>query len=149
MKTKDKICGCGCGKSGRLFSKGLIKSCWAKIYQRPIKCLSVKKKGQNEAIKIKSVAMKTLFLQIWDKTEDFEGYCYCFETGKKMHRSLYRNNSCCYHHVLEKGREKYRKYKMEEWNIVIVLPEVHNQIHSNINKTPRIKLLTEELQAKY
>ena len=149
MKTKDKICGCGCGKSGRLFSKGLIKSCWAKIYQRPIKCLSVKKKGQNEAIKIESVAMKTLFLQIWDKTEDFEGYCYCFETGKKMHLSLYRNNACWYHHVLEKGREKYRKYKMEEWNIVIVLPEVHNQIHSNINKTPRIKLLTEELQEKY
>ena len=51
--------------------------------------------------------------------------------------------------VLEKGREKYRKYKMEEWNIVIVLPEVHNQIHSNTDKTPRIKLLTEELQEKY
>lgn len=149
MKTIEKICSCGCGNSGRLFSKGMLKNCWMKNYRKPIKKISEKKKIERVQEKIDSKKMHEWFLRVWDKTEDADGYCYCFETGAKMHRSNYRNNSCCYHHILEKGNEKYEKYKMEEWNLVIVLPEVHSQVHSNIDKTPRIKILTEELKSKY
>lgn len=149
MKTKEKPCKCGCGNSGRLFSQGMLKNCWAKNYRKPIKKISDKKKIERVQEKIDSKKMHEWFLQVWDKTEDADGYCYCFETRTKMHRNQYRNNSCCYHHVLEKGSEKYEKYKLEEWNLAIILPDVHNQVHSNIDKTPRIKILTEELKSKY
>lgn len=77
------------------------------------------------------------FREIWDEREDESGYCYCFETGRPMHGSQYRSNSCVYDHVLEKG--KYKQYKYVKKNIVIILPEVHFQKSKDVDKTPRIK----------
>ncbi len=155
IQIKEKLCRCGCGKMGVIFSKGLILSCRKREYAKNRKVVSRKliakvsdkQKIKNEIKKEKTKELHEWFLKIWDATEDAGGYCYCFETGTRMHRSIYRTNTCCYHHPLEKA--KYPQYATEEWNILIVLPTIHTQAHSNIDKTPRIKIYTQELKNKY
>lgn len=86
-----------------------------------------------------------LFRQIWDEREDEQGNCYCFETGRAMHGSVYRSNTACYDHVLEKGKAAYPQYKMTKKNIIIIMPAVHQQKSRNIDKTPKIKEYREYL----
>ena len=31
MITKDKLCKCGCGKSGKIWSKGMLKQCFFRL----------------------------------------------------------------------------------------------------------------------
>jgi hypothetical protein len=155
IQIKEKLCKCGCGNSGRIFSKGLVLSCWKREYaknkiqkeRKPINKFSEKRKAGLEFKKSETEKLHKWFLDIWDMTEDASGYCFCYETHEPMHRSIYRDNSCCYHHLLEKS--KYPQYALEEWNLVIVLPRIHSQVHSNIDKTPRIKILTTELQTSW
>lgn len=111
-----------------------------------IKKVSEKKKIEKAQEKIETKKLHEWFLKIWDKTEDANGYCYCYETHTPMHRSIFRTNTCCYHHPLEKS--KYPQFAMQEWNILIVLPDVHSQTHSNSDKTPRIKNYTSEFLEK-
>lgn len=155
IQRKEKVCGCGCGRKGIIFSKGMLLPCWKKnqpkkpTQRKPIPKITEKKRKQKILEREETRKLHEWFLKIWDKTEDARGYCYCYETGTAMHRSVYRTNTCCYHHPLEKGIEKYKKYSMEEWNILIVLPDIHTQAHSNLDKTPRIKIYTLELKEKY
>ena len=87
--------------------------------------------------------MYNFFLELWDEQEDVEGNCYCFETGKKMPRSVFRHLSTCYHHILPK--KKYENYKYLKKNIKIILPDIHTQVEGNIEKTPRIEKYTKKL----
>lgn len=80
-----------------------------------------------------------LFKEIWDEREDEQGNCYCFETGRTLYGTSYRNNSCCYDHVLEQGVTKYPQYTKTKKNIIIVHPDVHFTRHQDIDKTPKIK----------
>lgn len=99
-------------------------------------------KKQEEINKIKkkeTESMHTWFREIWDEREDEYGFCYCYETGKPMHRDQYRNITTVYDHVLEKNNNAYPQYKFTKRNIVIILPEVHDQKGINISKTPKIK----------
>jgi hypothetical protein len=48
-----------------------------------------------------------------------------------------------FHHVLEK--ESYPQYRHCTWNIVLVSWTTHDQVHGDIDKTPKIKALREEL----
>ena len=41
--SKKKRCKCGCGKEGFIFSKGMIKECWAREHAKPIKKVSDKR----------------------------------------------------------------------------------------------------------
>ena len=86
--------------------------------------------------------MAELFLEIWDERKPVR----CFETGVLMGNWL-RENSCCYHHVLEK--ELYPEYKYEKWNIIIILPSVHEQVHNDIHKCPKIEQLRKELKEEH
>ena len=88
-------------------------------------------------------------LEQWDEQENEEGICYCYETNIPLSRAQYRGNSAIYHHLLEKGRDKYKQYSMEPWNLIIVHPSTHSQVHTNIDKCPRIKELTLKLKEKY
>lgn len=87
----------------------------------------------------------TLFKKIWDEREDEQGNCYCFETGRTLYGSTYRNLTNCYHHVLEQGQTKYPEYAKVKKNIIIVHPEVHLRTHQDIDKTPKIKEYREKL----
>ncbi len=78
------------------------------------------------------------FFQVWDQREDSNGYCYCFETGIRMPRGLYRDNLAVYDHVLEKNNGAFPQYKFTKKNIVIVLPYIHNAKGTNIELTSKI-----------
>lgn len=80
-----------------------------------------------------------LFLQIWDerelKNENRIPYNLCFETSKILTREQYRENTCCYSHILPKS--KYPEYAMARWNIRIVHPDAHTQYEGYAPKAPR------------
>lgn len=112
----------------------------------PLKRKSFKKKkkegwtgtfNQVPPIDKKGSLMAFFFLEIW---EERKGDRYCYETGKKLYGDP---SSTMFHHILEKS--KYPQFKFEKWNIVLLTPEVHEQVHLNIDKTPRVKALKEYL----
>ena len=118
--------------------------------QKPLKRTPLKKgsKGLSKSYKPKEKAegepdMRYWFLEIWDERQDENGYCYCFETGKPMSRNFYRELSTVYDHVLEKSN--YEEYKFLKKNIVIILPKVHHQKGTDIDKTPKIKAYRQQL----
>lgn len=98
-----------------------------------------------EARKRTELQMKT-FLEIWDDRCDDNGNNYCFETGRLLKQEYFRNNSSCYHHCLFK--EKYPEYRFLKENVVILHPDVHAQVHVDIDKTPKTKKYTLELRNK-
>jgi len=119
--------------------------------------VSTKQKVKLEEKKEQSQKRRELFLEIWDEREieevRYDGtktgkfYCLDFETGIKLYRIPFRENTCCYHHILEKS--KYPEYDLCKWNVVIISPFNHDQVHTNIDKTPKIKAKTEELLNKH
>lgn len=110
-----------------------------------LKKISDKQKERNKDKANEAQQMHTLFKEIWDEQEDEGGYCYCFETGRAMHGSTYRNNTSCYDHVLEKGKASYPQYKKVKKNIVILHPSVHMQKGVDIDKCPKLKVYREKL----
>ena len=64
------------------------------------------------------------YMYLFETRMDNLGYVRCFECGKKMSESTYKQLSTCYSHILSK--KKYPKYKGEEWNVKIVHPDCHN-----------------------
>jgi hypothetical protein len=81
------------------------------------------------------------FLKIWNSRPHVS-----FESGLPIYGEP---TSTMFHHCLEKGIEKYKKYALEDWNIVLLLPSEHNQVHTDISKTPKVKEYTEKLKEKY
>lgn len=110
-----------------------------------IRKVSEKQKERNVNKAAETLAMQRLFREIWDSEEDELGYCYCFESGKPMHYSEFRNNSCVYDHVLEKGKGSYPQYRMLKKNIIIIHPDIHTLKGRDIDKTPKIKKYREYL----
>ena len=47
IKPRKKKCVCGCNKEGYIFSKGMLKECWAKQHNKPIKRVSDKRMGRD------------------------------------------------------------------------------------------------------
>ena len=91
-----------------------------------------------------------LFLKLWDeRQEEQDGFKFvtCFESGQRLSRTTFRKNSACYHHVLEKS--KFKELDLCEENIVILSPDIHALVHSNIDRTPKVKKLKEELYDKF
>jgi len=68
--------------------------------------------------------------------ENEYGYIYCYETGKPMHRDVYRENLCIYSHCYPKN--KYPQMAMLESNILLVLPEIHAQWEIDQKKCPKM-----------
>lgn len=88
--------------------------------------------------------LHSFFKKIWDEREDPSGNCYCYETNQLLEGYKYRNNSLCYHHILPKY--KYPQFAFEPWNIVILHPDVHSQVETNIDKCPKTKSLTQKIK---
>lgn len=84
------------------------------------------------------------YLEIWDERQHID-----FETGDPILGKPAMQN---FHHLLEKSPNNhtdYSIYRHSKWNIVLVNWDTHNQAHSNIDKTPKIKALTEQLAAMH
>lgn len=154
IKTKSKLCACGCNQTGQIYSKGMLKQCFIRL--NPPK--KIKYKSSIQKIKDKKDAETTRnlhqwFLELWDKRKKFcpvvgTSYVECFESGKKLYSKYYKFNTCCYSHYLPKSR--YPKYAFEEWNLEIVDPAIHDQWEIDKEKCPkmfnRLKEIENDLQ---
>lgn len=119
--------------------------CWKHKRNKEIKQKPLRQKSGVSLSKIADKEkMIKLFVEILNERKDENGWLYCFETGVKIPKRYY-DTTLIYHHLLEKGIEKYKKYKFEKWNIYTILPEVHTLTHSDIDKTPRLKAEKERL----
>lgn len=116
-----------------------------------IKKVSDKQKEKLVLKKEQTAKRQQMFLEIWDEREETDSagnkFVRCFETGKRMSRGFYRENSCCYHHCILKNIRPDLDLVKE--NIVIILPEIHTLTHNNIDKTPKIKDFTDYLKNKF
>lgn len=108
-----------------------------------IRKVSDKQRKRNQDKGELTKQLHSLFLDIWDDREDPQGNCYCYETGKILPRHIYRSNTSCYDHVLEKS--KYKEYTLVKKNILILDPQIHSNKTKNIDSTPRIKKYKEYL----
>lgn len=131
----------------------MIKRTPLKRKSYSIKKVSEKQKVKNELKKEQVEKRHQMFLEIWDEREETDSagnkFVRCFETGKRMSREFYRENTCVYHHILEKSDSKFPQYDLVKDNIVILHFDVHNQVHTNIDKTPKVKAKYQELLQKH
>ena len=139
---KCKIEGC----ESTVFGKGYCRFHYPRT---PIKKYSKKGLIEKEKKKEWLNELHEWELKLWDSLEDKNGYVYCYETGAPMHRSIYRENLCIYSHCLPKGNHKYKKYAMENWNILIVLPNIHTLWENNPEKCPKMYTYTQKIKEKY
>ena len=119
------------------------------LKRSPIKKVSEKQQAKNKEKAEQTKRRFEMFLEIWEerKEEDRLGYfCRCFETGKKLYEPYYKDSSTIYHHLLLKS--KFPEYDLLKENIVILHPSIHTQVHTDIDKTPRVKKATQELLNK-
>lgn len=148
MIRKKKTCKCGCKREGFIWSQGMLKECFLRLNpSKKIAYKSAKQKIKDVEKRERTKKLHEWFLELFDKhcLEDENGkYVICFESGKKLYEKYYKYNTSIYHHILEKN--KYLEYEFEEWNIVFLDPKVHDQVHVNIDKTPRVKEKTNELR---
>lgn len=87
-----------------------------------------------------SSSMNDFFLELWDKSPK---PIRCYETGAII-SEYYRTNSSIYHHILHKS--EFPEFALDERNICFLLPDVHNQVHTNIDFTPKVKELTRRIR---
>lgn len=147
MIKKKKVCK-NCNVEQFIWKAGLCKPC-SSILNPPKKITykSAKQKIKDVEKRERTKKLHEWFLELFDKhcLEDENGkYVICFESGKKLYEKYYKYNTSIYHHILEKNR--YLEYEFEEWNIVFLSPEIHDQVHVNIDKTPKVKEKTNELR---
>ena len=107
-----------------------------------MKRISDKRKARLAEERMEKEKMFLFFIEIWEDTPQSMRKCY--ETGRWLGNEPL---STFFHHVLEK--QTYPEFCLERWNIVLLHPDVHNQVHSNIDKTPKVKALKEELLEKW
>ena len=146
IQKKKKTCK-NCKTEQFIWKAGLCKSC-SSILNPPkkISYKSAKQKIKDVEKRERTKKLHEWFLELFDKhclQDGFGKYVICFETGKKLYEQYYKFNTSIYHHVLEKS--KFREFEFEEWNIIFLSPEVHDQVHADINKTPKVKQKTLEL----
>lgn len=115
-----------------------------------IRRISNKQRDKN---KLKAEGTRELhnwFLLLWDEREQesfgYPPYVQCFETGRHLYRSIYRENTCCYSHLLPKSR--YPELAMDKDNVVIVHPDVHADYEVDPEKTPRQKEQRDKIKRK-
>lgn len=147
MIKKKKVCR-NCNVEQFIWKAGLCKPC-SSILNPPKKITykSAKQKIKDIEKRERTKKLHEWFLELFDKhcLEDENGkYVICFESGKKLYEKYYKYNTSIYHHILEKNR--YLEYEFEEWNIVFLSPEIHDQVHVNIDKTPKVKEKTNEIR---
>ena len=98
---------------------------------------SIKKRGEKKEYTLKQTE---LFLQFYKEHSTKK----CFECGCNVDGKSSGN----FHHFLEKGIRKYKKYALEIWNLGLVCLSCHSSWHMS-GKGENIKNKTEELKEIY
>lgn len=139
IERKKKLCKCGCGREGYIWARGMLKECsYRDKKPKGIKKISEKGKVKKELKKALFQNDAAFYLQVWESRPHV-----CFETGVPLGKM----NLCMFHHILPK--QSYEKFRHCDWNIVLLHPDVHNQVETRLDMCPKVNKLTNELKEKY
>lgn len=114
---------------------------------KPIRKISEKQKEKNLEDKERTRLLHKWFWELFDEKKDKDGYVYCFETGTPMHESMYKLNSCIYSHCYPKS--SHPQYAMKEWNVLLVLPNIHHQWEVYPEKCPKMWNYMKKIKEKF
>lgn len=117
INIKKRVCACGCNKTGYIFSKGLLKECWAKQFYKGIK-------KQDERLDDKLIKVHSLYIRL--KDADKNEMVTCFVCGVKLHYKNAHNS-----HYIDRIHKATR---FNNDNCHVSCPDC-NYIH-NSNKEP-------------
>lgn len=148
MIRKKKICVI-CKTDQFIFSRGRCKSCASREDNKSIKKISTKQIEKNKDKALKTKELHSWFLEIWEKRKekDDRGYFVrCYESGSKMYEDNYKFNSCIYSHYFPKST--YPQYALKEWNLELVLPDIHAQWEQDYTKCIKMYKRFMELKEK-
>lgn len=107
------------------------------ISRTPIRKQSKKQRSRLGEQKVLQEADWRFYLEIWDERDHV-----CFETDQYLGSEP---QTVFFHHVLEKGIRRYKKYRHCKWNIVLISWQVHDQVGMDIDRCPRIKAYRDKL----
>lgn len=125
------------------WSKGLCKSHSPK---KPLKKSFKLINKITERQKEKNVIKKELTIQQFEMFREIykeHPTKRCYECNCKVDGA----SSVQFHHILFKSA--YPQYRLEKWNIVLLCETHHNQVHTDVTKTPKVNALTKEIKEKH
>lgn len=67
--------------------------------------------------------MHLWFKYLFELRMNTKGFVNCYECGRPMHESVFKELTTCYSHILEKA--KYEQFAGDPENVVIVHPDCH------------------------
>lgn len=123
IPRKLKICKCGCGRKGYIWSHGMLKECWYKnASKKPNKAITGMKKGLVD--KDTEKGEKSFLDKIWQDRPHISEV-----SGAKLEiwvgTPFFYN---CFSHLLPKG--KYPEYRLVTENLALISPQEHMDFHS-------------------
>jgi len=125
------------------WSKGLCKSHAPKKPLKksfkPINKITEKQKEKNVIKKELTIQQFEMFREIYKEHPTKR----CYECNCKVDGA----SSVQFHHILFKSA--YPQYRLEKWNIVLLCETHHNQVHTDVTKTPKVNALTKEIKEKH
>ena len=118
VTKKKKVCKCGCGKEGFIWSQGMLKECFLRL--NPPKKIAYKSAKQ----KVKDVAKReytqkqfNLFYDIWTKRRHYCQSCNLWLGDEPL--------SIFFDHLLEKS--KFPEFALLEENIFLCCGDCHSK----------------------
>lgn len=125
------------------WSKGLCKSHSPKKPLKksfkPINKITERQKEKNVIKKELTTQQFEMFREIYKEHPTKR----CYECNCKVDGA----SSVQFHHILFKSA--YPQYRLEKWNIVLLCETHHNQVHTDVTKTPKVNALTKEIKQKH
>lgn len=140
MLQKKKLCKCGCGVEGFIWSSGFLKQCFLKSKpQKVIKKYS--EKGlEKKKLKIENTEkLHTWFQKLWE-TEPHYSEISGVWLGNE-------NSSAYWHHIIPKSSNKDAEFDRE--NIVRLTLDEHTIVEANPLKYELVNKKREMLKLKY
>lgn len=108
----------------------------------PFRKISKKRQAKIQNQKLGPNIDHLFYQEIWKEREHI-----CYESGDRLSEEAL---TTYFHHVLPKEPNKFPQYRHKKWNIVLLSPQIHNQIEYNgMEKTPKVKQLYLELLEKH
>ena len=95
--VKQKNCKCGCGRIGFIFSKGLVKECWSRLYGKNIPKVSDKRKAEISVVSVDKINN----LEQWfkDRHAEMKGVCQHCQGKTQKGKENYK---CSIGHIFQK-----------------------------------------------
>ena len=106
---------------------------------KPINKITERQKEKNVVKKELTIQQFEMFREIYKEHPTKR----CYECNCKVDGA----SSVQFHHILFKSA--YPQYRLEKWNIVLLCETHHNQVHTDVTKTPKVNALTKEIKEKH